>query len=111
MAYPDINRIATEVIYNGTTLTLPSPNLQNKSETITTNTTTTIRADNGYDGLDTVTITTQIPTHEGEPIEINTAAGMNAVLVAANVGKVYRFTGTTDSTYTNGDLYEVEEVT
>lgn len=39
--------------------------------------------------------------------DVATAAGMNAVLVEANVGKVYRFTGTTDSTYTNGDLYEV----
>ena len=35
------------------------------------------------------------------------AAGMNAKLVAGNVGNVYRFTGTTDDTYTNGDLYEV----
>ena len=40
-------------------------------------------------------------------IDVATAAGMNAVLVAGNVGRVYRFTGTTDSTYTNGDLYEV----
>ena len=39
--------------------------------------------------------------------DVATAAEMNAKLVAANVGNVYRFTGTTDSTYTNGDLYEV----
>ena len=32
---------------------------------------------------------------------------MKALLVAANLGKVYRFVGTTDETYTNGDLYEV----
>ena len=48
---------------------------------------------------------------ESKPIEISTAAGMSAVLIAANVGKVYKFTGTTDANYTNGDLYEVEEVT
>ena len=36
------------------------PNLQDKSETITTNTTTTIQADNGYDGLGTVTIITDV---------------------------------------------------
>ena len=42
------------------------------------------------------------------PMEINTAAGMGAVLTAANVGKAYKFTGTTDSTYTNGDIYIVE---
>lgn len=41
------------------------------------------------------------------PIEVSTAAAMTALLVAANVGKVYKFTGTTDTTYTNGDLYEV----
>lgn len=48
---------------------------------------------------------------QGEPIEISTSAGMDAVLIADNVGKVYKFTGTTDSTYTNGDLYEVEAST
>ena len=41
------------------------------------------------------------------PIEVSTAAAMTALLVPANVGKVYKFTGTTDATYTNGDLYEV----
>lgn len=40
-------------------------------------------------------------------IDVATAAEMDAKLVAGNVGRVYRFTGTTDSTYTNGDLYEV----
>ena len=58
-----------------------------------------------------VTILGITGTHEeGLPIEISTAAGMNAVLIAANVGKVYMFTGTTDATYTNGDLYIVEAV-
>lgn len=84
------------------------PNLQNKSETISTNTTTTINCDNNYDGLGTVTITTLVPTHEGEPIEISTSTGMDAVLVAENVGKVYRYIGTTTADYINGDLYEVE---
>ncbi len=40
-------------------------------------------------------------------VDVATAAEMDAKLAAANVGNVYRFTGTTDSTYTNGDLYEV----
>ena len=40
-------------------------------------------------------------------IEVSTADEMAALLIEANVGKVYRFTGTTDSNYTNGDLYEV----
>lgn len=38
---------------------------------------------------------------------IATASEMNGCLIQANVGKVYKFTGTTDDTYTNGDLYEV----
>lgn len=41
------------------------------------------------------------------PIEISTDAGMEAVLTSDNVGKVYKFTGTT-GIYTNGDLYVVE---
>ena len=39
--------------------------------------------------------------------EVSTAAEMSALLVAGNVGNAYKFTGTTDSTYTNGDIYEV----
>ena len=42
-----------------------------------------------------------------EPIEISTDAGMEAVLTSSNVGKVYKFTGTSN-TYINGDLYIVE---
>ena len=41
------------------------------------------------------------------PIEISTDAEMEAVLTSNNVGKVYKFTGTSD-TYTSGDLYIVE---
>ena len=41
------------------------------------------------------------------PIEISTDAQMGAVLTSDNVGKVYKFTGTS-GTYTNGDLYIVE---
>ena len=44
---------------------------------------------------------------EGSPIEVATATEMANLLIPKNVGKVYRFTGTTDATYTNGDLYEV----
>lgn len=51
----------------------------------------------------------EVVAKEGFPIEVNTAVGMAEVLKASNVGKVYKFTGTTDSTYTNGDLYLVEE--
>ena len=39
--------------------------------------------------------------------DVATTVDLTAKLVAANVGKIYRFTGTTDDTYTNGDLYEV----
>ena len=44
---------------------------------------------------------------DSTPIEISTDAGMEAVLTSSNVGKVYKFTGTS-GTYTNGDLYIVE---
>lgn len=46
----------------------PTPSLQSKSVTITENGTTTITADNGYDGLDEVEVTTNVSggdiTHE-----------------------------------------------
>lgn len=45
----------------------------------------------------------------GIPIEVSTAEEMNELLTVDNIGNVYRFIGTTDSTYTNGDLYEVTE--
>ena len=47
----------------------------------------------------------------GYPIEVATAAEMANLLVQKNVGKVYKFTGTTDDTYTNGDFYVVEATT
>lgn len=50
----------------------------------------------------------RIKAIETSPIEIFTADAMAAVLTEANVGKAYRFTGTTDDTYTNGDIYVVE---
>lgn len=48
-------------------------------------------------------------SNAGEPIEVSTSAEMDALLVAANVGKIYLFTGTTDANYTNGQLYRVKE--
>ena len=46
---------------------------------------------------------------DSTPIEISTDSEMEAVLTSENVGKVYKFTGTSD-TYVNGDFYVVEEV-
>lgn len=40
--------------------------------------------------------------------EVATASAMNALLVEENVGKYYKFTGTTDDNFVNGDLYLVE---
>ena len=103
--------------------------LQDKTVTPTAST-QTIPADANHVGLVTVTVNA-VPTEEksvttnGEVTpssgkflskvtvnvpsitDVATAAEMTALLVEANVGKVYRFTGTTDETYTNGDLYEV----
>lgn len=103
--------------------------LQDKTVTPTAST-QTISADANHVGLGTVTVNA-VPTEEksvttnGEVTpssgkflskvtvnvpsitDVATAAEMTALLVEANVGKVYRFTGTTDEAYTNGDLYEV----
>ena len=43
--------------------------------------------------------------------EVNTSSEMDALLVEANVGKYYKYIGTTDSKYTNGDIYQVESET
>lgn len=59
-----------------------------------------VTADSGYVGLKKIMVTPSIT-------DIPTATEMTALLVAKNIGNVYRFTGTTDDTYTNGDLYEV----
>lgn len=42
------------------------------------------------------------------PVEVLTSSEMDALLVADNVGKIYKFVGETDSTYTNGSIYIVE---
>lgn len=82
------------------------PNLEQKTVTITENGTTEVTPTTGKDGMSKVTVTTNVPTSPVE--EVATASAMNALLVEANVGKYYKFTGTTDSNYTNGDLYLVE---
>ena len=82
------------------------PNLEQKTVTVTTNGTTEVTPTSGKDGMSKVTVTTNVPTSPIE--EVATASAMNALLVEANVGKYYKYTGTTDSNYTNGDLYLVE---
>lgn len=68
---------------------------------------TIIQADEGYDGLSAVLLTIQVPDSP-LPIEISTEAEMTALLKTAEVGSVYKYTGTT-GTYENGALYVVEE--
>lgn len=80
------------------------PSLESVSVTINSNGTTEVTPTSGKDGMNKVTITTSVPSVE----EVATAAAMNALLVEANVGKYYKFTGPTDSNYTNGNLYLVE---
>lgn len=46
----------------------------------------------------------------GSPIELATSEEMEAVLVAENVGKIYKYIGETNETFTNGNLYQVMEV-
>ena len=60
-----------------------------------------------------VTVLGIVGTHEGGedsplPIEVATEAEMTALLESAEVGSVYKYTGTT-GTYENGVLYVVEE--
>jgi len=81
----------------GSPSTIYASDLVSGSTTITTNTTTNV--------TNYASVITNVP--QAIPIEISSDAGMLAVLTAANVGKAYKFTGTT-GTYTNGDIYIVE---
>lgn len=101
---PDSGKALSKVTIT-TNVPTPAPSLEEKAVTITENGTTEITPSAGKDGISKVTATVNVP--QAVPIEVSTAAAMTALLVAANVGKVYKFTGTTDATYTNGDLYEV----
>lgn len=42
--------------------------------------------------------------------EVSTESDMTAQLTTDNLGNVYKFTGESTDTYTNGDIYVVEEV-
>lgn len=66
-----------------------------------------ITENGAYDVSAKANVNVNVPTSGGVE-EVATAAAMDALLVEANVGKYYKFTGTTDSNYTNGDLYLVE---
>lgn len=39
--------------------------------------------------------------------EVSDSATLTALCIPANIGKVYKYTGTTDDTYTKDDIYEV----
>lgn len=66
-----------------------------------------ITANGTYDVTEKASVNVNVPTASAVE-EVATASAMDALLVEANVGKYYKFTGTTDSNYTNGDLYLVE---
>ena len=52
-------------------------------------------------------ITVRVPT-KGGITEISTTDEMNSLLQdETNIGKMYRYVGVTNSTYTKGDIYEV----
>lgn len=61
-----------------------------------------------YDVTSKANVTVNVESSGGGVEEVATEAEMTAKLVAANVGNYYKYTGTTGSTYTNGDIYFVE---
>lgn len=67
--------------------------------------TKSITENGSYDVTNYAVASVNVP--QAVPIDVSTDSGMTAVLTSANVGKAYRFTGTT-GTYKNGDIYVVE---
>ena len=66
-----------------------------------------VKAELGYDGLGVVTV--DVPSDKGEVIELSTDEEMTNALTAENVGKVYKFVGTSE-TYETGTMYVIGEV-
>lgn len=62
-------------------------------------------SDDGADGYSEVVVNVA----QGNPIEVTTDQEMTNALVEDNLGKVYRFTGTSD-TYDNNAIYIIEEI-
>lgn len=66
-----------------------------------------VSANGTYNVVDKASAVVSVPL--AEPIEVSTDQGMADALTTANIGKAFKFTGTT-GTYTNGDIYIIEEV-
>lgn len=98
------NKSISEVTYNGVNIPL-QVNLQNKSITISQNGSQTFYPDTGYAGLSSMAVTTNVAT--ANPVTVATKAEMNALLIPGNVGKVYKYVGTT-GTYQQNSYYVVE---
>lgn len=62
-------------------------------------------SDDGADGYSEVVVNVA----QGNPIEVTTDTDMTNALVEDNLGKVYKFTGTSD-TYDNNAIYIIEEI-
>lgn len=56
-----------------------------------------------------ITSITKVKVVNNSIAQVETSEEMNALLVSENIGKIYQYTGVTNDTYTNGELYQVVE--
>ncbi len=64
---------------------------------------------NGKKVISRVICNTKVVVNDNTPLEIADPIEMEAVLIVENLGKIYKYVGETNETFTNGAIYQIVE--